>query len=138
MLFQTHSTANELWPNIARAFQNSCCMCDAFSFDPEVKSFAKYNHVSSRKHRFSLLRDRNNHNPPSQGYSLTTALSVGAVEFLDPSASSYAPDLKWSSILAAESASTEHIVCNREFCEAFASQCRLKRVSSSFSVTPSK
>jgi hypothetical protein len=138
MLFQTYPIAIELQPNIARAFQNSCCMYDAFPFDPKVKLLAKYNHMSSRKHRSSLLRDQNNHSPLSQGYALTTALSVGAAEFLNPSASSYTPDLKWSSILAAESASTEHIVCNRESCEAFTSRCRHKRVSSSFSVTPSK
>jgi hypothetical protein len=78
----------------------------------------------------------NNRNSLSHGYSSTSALSVRTAGFLNSSALSYAPDLKRSSIFAAESASTEHIVCNRESREAFTSRCRHKRVSRSLSATP--
>jgi hypothetical protein len=56
----------------------------------------------------------NNRNSLSYEHSFPSALSVRTAEFLNLTASSYAPHLKRSSIFAAESAPTEHIVCNRE------------------------
>jgi hypothetical protein len=115
-------------------------MCDAFPFKLEVKLSRSTVHAGTMSQVESILSSYfvivNHRNSLSHGYSLTSALSVRTAEFLNLSASSYAPDLKRSSILAAESASIEHIVCNRESREAFTSRCRHKRVSSSLSSTP--
>jgi hypothetical protein len=113
-------------------------MRDSLSSDLDRQLCTCRDPVPGRKHLLSLLRSQNNHDSPNQGYTSVSALSSRADELFNPSASSYAPDLKRSSIFAAEPASAEHIVCNSESYNEFASCCRSKIASRSLSSTPSK
>jgi hypothetical protein len=113
-------------------------MRDSPSSDVDRQLCTRGDPVPGRKHLLSLLRSQKNHDSPSQGYTSMSALSLRANELFKPSASSYVPDLKRSSIFAAEPASAEHIVCSSESCDEFASCCRSKRASRSLSSTLSE